>query len=106
MSDCHVFVDAGITNPKSKYHSSKHFPLNMTFCSSLNFVISCSEEKFNSLETALHFKIFFGTLASCSGPGADLQKHITKMTIKTVTSQPKEQENFMTADLRIFKFSL
>ena len=35
----------------------------MTFCSSLNFVISCSEEKFNSLETALHFKIFFGTLA-------------------------------------------
>ena len=23
MSDCHVFVDAGITNPKSKYHSVK-----------------------------------------------------------------------------------
>ena len=22
MSDCHVFVDAGITNPKSKYHST------------------------------------------------------------------------------------
>ena len=42
---------------------SKHFPLNRTFCSSLNFVISCSEEKFSSLDTALHFKIFFGTLA-------------------------------------------
>ena len=24
MSDCHVFVDEGMTNPKSKYHSREN----------------------------------------------------------------------------------
>ena len=24
MSDCHVFVDEGMTNPKSKYHSKEN----------------------------------------------------------------------------------
>lgn len=84
MIDCHVLVDIGITKPNSKNHSSRHRPLNKTFwknkpfvtertqpqthptCSSRNFSIGSFELKLNSLETARHFKIFFGTLASCS----------------------------------------
>ena len=42
---------------------SRHFPLNITFCSSLNFSICSFDEKFNSLETDLHFSIFLGTRA-------------------------------------------
>ena len=40
-----------------------------TFCSILNFSIGSIEEKLISLETARHFRIFFGTLASCSVSG-------------------------------------
>jgi hypothetical protein len=43
---------------------SKHFPLNRTLCSNLNFFISSFDEKLISLDTALHFRIFFGTLAT------------------------------------------
>ena len=46
---------------------SRHFPLNITLCSNLNLVISSCDEKFNSLDTALHFKIFFGTRAVTQG---------------------------------------
>ncbi len=35
MSDCHVFVDLGMTKPNSKFHSSKQRPRYRTFCSSL-----------------------------------------------------------------------
>ena len=45
------------------YLPSKHFPLNRTFCSNRNFSIDSFDEKLISLETALHFKIFFGTRA-------------------------------------------
>ena len=43
---------------------SKHFPLNKTLCSNLNCFISSFDEKLISRDTALHFKIFFGTLAA------------------------------------------
>ena len=82
---CQVLVEFGMTNPKSKFHSSKHLPLNRTFCSILNFSIGSIEEKlislnngfkhfniclwFAHLDTALHLRIFFGTLASCSSSG-------------------------------------
>ncbi|KAE9544333.1 hypothetical protein AGLY_001512 [Aphis glycines] len=71
ISDCQVLVELGITNPNSKYHSSRQRPyntqtLNSTFCCNLSFSIGSTEEKFISLDTALHFNIFFGTLASCS----------------------------------------
>lgn len=52
--------------------------LNNTFCSNLNFSIGSTEEKFISLEIARHFKIFLGTLASCSTSGMDLKKCISK----------------------------
>lgn len=42
---------------------SKHFPLNNTFCSSRNFVISSLDVKLSSRDTALDFNIFFGTRA-------------------------------------------
>lgn len=42
---------------------SRHCPLKKTFCSSLNFSNFSEEEKFSSLETALHFRIFLGTRA-------------------------------------------
>ena len=42
---------------------SSTFPLKSTFCSSLNFSIDSFDEKFISLDTALHFNIFFGTRA-------------------------------------------
>ena len=45
------------------YLPSKHFPLNKTFCSNRNFSMDSFDEKLISLETALHFKIFFGTRA-------------------------------------------
>ena len=49
---------------KSLIHSpSKHFPLNNTFCSSRNFVISSLDVKLSSRDTALDFNIFFGTRA-------------------------------------------
>ena len=82
---CQVLVEFGMTNPKSKFHSSKHRPLNRTFCSILNFSIGSIDEKlislnnafkhlnpglwFAHLDTALHLRIFFGTLASCSSSG-------------------------------------
>lgn len=47
--------------------------LNKIFCSNLSFSIGSTEEKLISLETALHLRIFFGTLASCSLSGNDLQ---------------------------------
>ena len=47
--------------------------LNNIFCSKRNFFICSTDEKFISLETARHFKIFFGTLASCSTSGIDLK---------------------------------
>ena len=77
-----------MTNPKSKFHSSKHRPLKRTFCSILNFSIGSIDEKLISLnkrvryilitclynlkahlDTALHLRIFLGTLASCSSSG-------------------------------------
>uniref|UniRef100_A0A3B5KVM4 Ig-like domain-containing protein n=1 Tax=Xiphophorus couchianus TaxID=32473 RepID=A0A3B5KVM4_9TELE len=42
---------------------SRHCPLKKTFCSNRNFSSCSVEEKFSSLETALHFRIFFGTRA-------------------------------------------
>lgn len=45
------------------YIPSKHRPLKSTFCSKRNFSICSVEEKLISLETALHFNIFFGTRA-------------------------------------------
>lgn len=84
---CQVLVEFGMTNPKSKFHSSKHRPLNRTFCSILNFSIGSIDEKLISLnngfktldlntglwlahlDTALHLSIFLGTLASCSSSG-------------------------------------
>ena len=48
----------------TKVIPSKHFPLNKTFCSNLNFSIASFDEKLISLDTARHFKIFFGTRAA------------------------------------------
>ena len=45
---------------------SKHSPLKNTRCSKRKRFISSSELKLISLATLLHFRIFFGTLASCS----------------------------------------
>lgn len=42
---------------------SKHFPLNKTFCSSLNLSIASLDEKLISRDTARLFNIFFGTRA-------------------------------------------
>ena len=42
---------------------SKHLPLNITLCSSLNFSICSLDEKLISLDTDLHFKIRLGTRA-------------------------------------------
>ena len=42
---------------------SRHCPLKKTFCSNLNFSNFSEEEKFSSLDTALHLRIFFGTRA-------------------------------------------
>ena len=42
---------------------SRHFPLNKTLCSNRNLSMASLDEKLISRETALHFKIFFGTLA-------------------------------------------
>lgn len=39
-------------------------PLKRTFCSNRRFCNISEEVKFISLETALHFSIFFGTLAT------------------------------------------
>lgn len=39
-------------------------PLKRTFCSNRRFCNISAEVKFISLETALHFNIFFGTLAA------------------------------------------
>ena len=52
-----LVIEALIRSP------SKHFPLNNTFCSSRNFVISSLDVKFSSRDTALDFNIFFGTRA-------------------------------------------
>lgn len=94
MMDCHVLVESGITNPNSKYHSSRHFPLNSTFCSNLNFSICSFDVKFNSRETARHFRIFFGTRASCSTPGCD------KSSLLCHSTFPES------ASLRFIQFSL
>lgn len=48
-------------NPKDS--PSRHWPLKKTFCSSRNFSSFSEEEKFSSRDTALHFRIFFGTRA-------------------------------------------
>jgi hypothetical protein len=45
------------------YLPSNIFPLKYTFCSNRNLSICSFEEKFISLETVLHFNIFFGTRA-------------------------------------------
>ena len=50
---CQVLVEFGMTNPKSKFHSSKHRPLNRTFCSILNFSIGSIDEKLISLNNGL-----------------------------------------------------
>ena len=100
MIDCQVFVELGMTKPKSKVHSSNARPyrnsiyensqsgsvltkrtmlgfinvhtLNSTFCSNRKFSNGSMDEKFISLETALQFSICLGTLASCSTSGWDL----------------------------------
>lgn len=46
--------------------------LNNTFCCNLSFSMGSTDEKLISLDTALHFNIFFGTLASCSLSGNEL----------------------------------
>lgn len=48
---------------KKSEQPSRHCPLKKTFCSSLNFSSFSADEKFSSLETALHFRIFLGTRA-------------------------------------------
>lgn len=50
--------------------------LNNIFCSSLNFSIGSTDEKFISLDTALHFNISLGTRASCSLSGKELKCNI------------------------------
>lgn len=52
--------------------------LNSTFCCNLSFSMGSTDEKFISLDTARHFNIFFGTLASCSLSGNDLIKRYYK----------------------------
>lgn len=42
-----------------------------TFCSSRNFSSFSEEEKFSSLDTALHFRIFFGTRAERRAPKSE-----------------------------------
>lgn len=49
--------------PSAEDLPSRHWPLKKTFCSSRNFSSFSEEEKFSSLDTALHFRIFFGTRA-------------------------------------------
>lgn len=63
-SQLFIFFKASIIELNKFALPSKHFPLNNTLCSSLNCFISSFDEKLISLETALHFKIFFGTLAT------------------------------------------
>lgn len=58
--------------------------LNNTFCCSRSFSMGSTDEKLISLDTALHFKIFFGTLASCSLSGNDLLKIHEEGAIKNV----------------------
>ena len=48
---------------------------NLTFCSSRNFSIGSIEEKLISLDTAAHFNIFFGTLASCSSSPVNIESN-------------------------------
>jgi hypothetical protein len=48
--------------------------LNNIFCSSLNFSMGSTEEKFISRDTARHFSTLLGTRASCSISGTDLEK--------------------------------
>ena len=52
-----------ITFNPNLYLPSNIFPLKYTFCSNRNLSICSFEEKFISLETVLHFNIFFGTRA-------------------------------------------
>lgn len=63
MIDCQVFVELAITNPNSKNHSSRQLPLNNTLCSRRNLFKVCLDVKLISLETARHFRMFFGTRA-------------------------------------------
>lgn len=101
IRDCHVLVELGITKPNSKNHSSKHCPLKKTFCSSLNFSNFSEEEKFSSLDTALHFRIFFGTRASCSTPGTERSSVPCHSTLPVSASR-----RFIQFSLKPFKISL
>lgn len=65
---CQVLVELGMTNPKSKFHSSKHRPLKRTFCSILNFSIGSIDEKLISLKDMLRY-ISIRCLKSASSPG-------------------------------------
>ena len=61
---CHVFVELGMTKPKSNAHSSIHFvsPI-ITVCRKARLETSTSEEKFISLETMEQFRIEEGIFA-------------------------------------------
>lgn len=58
------------------YINKLRVTLNNIFCSSLNFSMGSTEEKFISRDTARHFSTLFGTRASCSISGTDLEKCI------------------------------
>lgn len=58
------------------YINKLQVTLNNIFCSSLNFSMGSTEEKFISRDTARHFSTFFGTRASCSISGTDLEKFV------------------------------
>ena len=54
------------------YSPSISFPLKWTLCSKRKLSMTSWDEKLISLDTDLHLRIFFGTLASCSRVGDDL----------------------------------
>ena len=58
-------------------------PRKKTRCSKRNCCISSWDEKLISRETARHFKMRFGTRASCSTPGVDLH-HTEKRSFRFV----------------------
>lgn len=59
----HVVLSGVSSEQSTSVSPSRHCPLKKTFCSSRNFSSFSEEEKFSSLDTALHFRIFLGTRA-------------------------------------------
>lgn len=60
---CHVFVELGMTKPKSKVHSSMHVSPIIIVCRKARLETSTSDEKFISLETMEQSRIDEGIFA-------------------------------------------